>query len=65
MKECYFCRNGIKKIHWRNPELLARFTSVQGKIKPPKKTGVCSKHQRQLARAIKKARIMALLPFVK
>jgi len=63
--DCYFCRHNIKEIDWKNADLLGRFISAQAKIKSPKKTGTCSKHQRKLAKAIKRARIMGLLPFVK
>ncbi len=62
---CYFCQRNIKEIDWKNVRVLSRFLSAGGKIKPKRKTGLCSKHQRQLKRAVKKARIMALLPFVK
>ncbi len=62
---CYFCQRNIKEIDWKNVRVLSRFLSAGGKIKPKRKTGLCAKHQRQLKRAVKKARIMALLPFVK
>ena len=64
-KICYFCVNGIKEIDYKNPQLLRRFISSYGKIMPRKRSGVCAKHQRKLARAIKRARIMALLPFTR
>ena len=60
---CYFCQRNIKQIDWRNAKLLSRYLSASGKIKSRKKTGVCAKHQRQLKKAIKKAREMALLPY--
>ncbi len=63
--ECYFCRKNIKDIDFRDSELLGKFTSAQGKIKPRKRTGACAKHQRKLSKAIKRARIIGLLPFVK
>ena len=62
-KICHFCVNGLKEIDYKNPQLLRRFISSYGKIVPRKRSGVCSKHQRKLATAIKRARIMALLPF--
>lgn len=62
---CYFCQRNIKEINWMNEKLLSRYISASGKIKPKKKTGVCSKHQRQLKNAIKKARQMAILPYTK
>ncbi|MEK7653025.1 MAG: 30S ribosomal protein S18 [Patescibacteria group bacterium] len=61
---CFFCVNGIEAIDYKNTNLLRRFISSYSKIVPRKRSGVCSKHQRNLAQAIKRARIMALLPFV-
>jgi len=63
--ECYFCRHNIQQIDWKDAELLNRFISMQAKIKPRRKTGTCAKHQRRLAKAIKRARIMGILPFTK
>jgi len=65
MKPCYFCQQKIKEINYQNPELLNKFTSGQAKIISPKRTGTCAKHQRKLAKAIKRARIMGLLPFTR
>ncbi len=62
-KPCYFCQQKIEDIDYQNTELLRRFTSGQGKIIAPKRTGTCAKHQRKLAKAIKRARLMGLLPF--
>lgn len=61
---CYFCQRNLKEIDFKNRDLLGKFISASGKIKPKKKTGFCSKHQRQLAKAIKRARFLGLLPFV-
>jgi len=61
---CYFCVNNVNRIDYKNQQLLRRFISSYSKIVPRKRSGVCSKHQRQLAQAIKRARIMAILPFV-
>ncbi len=61
--ECYFCRHN-KIIDWRDKETLKGFISSLAKIKPRRKTGVCAKHQRSLAKSIKRARLMGLLPFV-
>lgn len=63
-KVCYFTKNNIKHIDYKDTELLKRFISERGKILPRRVTGTCAKYQRQLASAIKRARIMALLPFV-
>ncbi len=63
-KLCFFCENKLDKIDYKDAYLLRRFMNSQGKIYPSKRHGTCSKHQRTLANAIKKARIMALVPFV-
>ncbi len=59
---CYFCQRNIKEIDFRDTETLTRFISDLGKIKPKKRTGVCASHQRKLSKAIKRARILGLLP---
>ncbi|MBI2278906.1 MAG: 30S ribosomal protein S18 [Candidatus Brennerbacteria bacterium] len=64
-KHCVFCSQNVKVIDYRNVETLRRFTSGQAKIVDPRHTGICAKHQRMLARSIKRARVMGLLPFVR
>jgi len=64
-KECYFCANKIEAVDYKDTRTLQKFINIYKKIQPRKKTGTCSKHQRDLANAIKRSRIMALLPFVK
>lgn len=63
-KQCYFCTNNIKTPDYKNPELLKKFLDPYARISPKKRTGICAMHQRKLAKTIKQARIMALLPFV-
>lgn len=63
-KFCYFKKNNIKFIDYKDVETLKMFIAPTGKISPRHSTGTCAKHQRELAAAIKKARFMALLPFV-
>ena len=63
-KVCYFTKNHIKHIDYKNVELLQRFITPDGKIMPRSSTGTCTKYQRQLAKAIKNARYMGLLPEV-
>lgn len=63
-KVCYFTKNNIKKIDYKDVELLRKFISPNGKITPRRTTGTSSRYQRMLAEAIKRARFMALLPFV-
>ncbi len=62
-KSCHFCVNNIQEIDYKDGQTLRRFISSYGKIVPRKRSAVCSHHQRKLANAIKRARIMALLPF--
>ena len=62
--KCPICESGSEKVTYKDVYLLKKFTSVRGKIISTEKSGVCSKHQRQLTRAIKRARYIALLPFV-
>ncbi len=63
-KVCYFTANGITYIDYKDTELLKRFISERGKILPRRVTGTSAKYQRKLTIAIKRARSMALLPFV-
>ncbi|MDP2926915.1 MAG: 30S ribosomal protein S18 [bacterium] len=62
--DCFFCQKGIEEIDYKNLELLRKFTSGLAKIRAKKRTGVCASHQRKLAQAIKRARFLALLPYV-
>ena len=63
-KVCFFTKNKITYIDYKDVELLKRFVSSNGKIIPRRVTGTSAKYQRMLAVAIKRAREMALLPFV-
>jgi len=63
--QCFFCSQNSKTVDYKEAELLKKFISSQGKIIDPKYTGICAKHQRMVAKAIKRARIMGLLSFVK
>ncbi len=63
-KVCYFTKNNIKTIDYKDTELLKRFITANGKIIPRRVTGTSAKYQRLLATAIKRARQMALLPYV-
>jgi small subunit ribosomal protein S18 len=60
---CLFCTDHNAVIDYKNVELLRRFISEDGKIRPRRQTGTCAKHQRELATAIKRARHLALLQF--
>ena len=60
---CYFCQRNIQEIDFKDTGILEKLTSGLRKIRPRKRTGVCSKHQRKLSKAIKRARFLGLLPF--
>lgn len=61
---CRFCEEDIDYIDFRDDKRLGRFTTEQGKIIPRRTSGTCAKHQRQLVRAIKLARELALIPYI-
>ena len=63
-KPCKFCMDKLT-IDWKDENLLRRFVTDRGKITPRRITGTCARHQRQLAAAVKRARAIAILPFVK
>lgn len=63
-KVCSFCVDKVDFIDYKDTKKLQRYLTDRGKILPRRVTGNCSKHQRALTTAIKRARIMALLPFV-
>ena len=63
-KFCYFKENGISKVNYKDTKLLHRFVNDQGKIMPRRVTGTSSKMHRKLVRAIKRARSIALMPYV-
>lgn len=62
-KVCYLCVNNLRDVDYKNGQLLRRFINTHMRILPKKRTGVCSKHQRKVVTAIKRARILAILPF--
>jgi small subunit ribosomal protein S18 len=62
-KVCRFCTQKLK-IDYKDADMLRKFITERGKILPRRITGTCAKHQRALALAIKRARIIAILPFV-
>ena len=61
---CAFCVDKVEVIDYKDPVKLRPYVSNRGRIEPRRKTGVCAKHQRALAMAIKRARHLALLPYV-
>lgn len=62
-KVCHFCANHIDHVDYKDIDLLKRYVSEKGKIVPRRVTGTCAKHQRTLTVAVKRARIIALMPF--
>jgi small subunit ribosomal protein S18 len=63
-RACYFCKEKIQEIDYKNANQLRRYISEKGKIRSRRITGACRRHQRQVAVAVKRAREMALLPYV-
>lgn len=63
-QQCWFCKQNVNAINYKDTNLLKRYLSSFGKIVPRKRSGVCAWHQRKLANAIKRARHMALLPYL-
>ena len=63
-KSCYFCKEKIDEVDYKNYNQLRRYISEKGKIRNRRITGACRRHQRQVAVAVKRAREMALLPYV-
>ena len=63
-KVCAFCADKVEQIDYKDAAKLRRFISERAKIRPRRTTGTCAMHQRQLTEAIKRARQIALLPYV-
>ena len=62
-KFCQFCADKTLRIDYKKTDLLRKYITEDGKIRPRRQTGACAKHQRSVAAAIKQARQIALLPF--
>ena len=65
IRACQFCKESTNEIDYKDVGKIRRFISGRGKMSSSKYTGTCSKHQKMLAQAIKRARFMALLPYIK
>ncbi len=63
-KSCFFCKNKVDEIDYKNVNELRRYISEKGKIRSRRISGACRRHQRQVAVAVKRAREIALLPYV-
>jgi len=63
-KPCPYCKDKVENVDWRDVPALRRFVSDRGKLRGRRITGACRKHQSQIATAVKRARELALLPYV-
>ena len=63
-RNCYFCREKVTEVDYKNANQLRRYVSEKGKIRSRRITGACRRHQSQIARAVKRARELALLHYV-
>ncbi len=63
VRVCIFCAEKSRQIDYKQTDTLKRFLTERGQIRPRRKTGLCTKHQRRLSTAVKRARFMALLPY--
>lgn len=64
-KVCRLCERKVEQVDYKDDRLLDRYISDRGKILPRRATGACARHQRQLSRAIKRARFLALIPYIR
>jgi small subunit ribosomal protein S18 len=64
MKKCFFSQNNIKHVDYKDTDILKKFLNPHARLMSRKKTGISAKYQRQLANAVKRARFMALIPYV-
>ncbi|MCL7927983.1 MAG: 30S ribosomal protein S18 [marine benthic group bacterium] len=63
-KVCRFCEKNVERIDYKDAKVLERYLTDRGKILPRRATGNCARHQRQLGTAIKRARYLALVPYI-
>ena len=64
-KTCPVCETGVRVVDYKDERTLGRFTTERGKILPSRLSGMCARHQRQVATAIKRARFLGLLPYIR
>ncbi|MEX1051078.1 MAG: 30S ribosomal protein S18 [Gemmatimonadales bacterium] len=64
-KTCPVCESGVRVVDYKDDRALSRFTTERGKILPSRLSGMCARHQRQLATALKRARFLALVPYIR
>ncbi|HEX2189171.1 MAG TPA: 30S ribosomal protein S18 [Longimicrobiaceae bacterium] len=63
-KTCSICESGMRTVDYKDERTLSRFVTERGKILPRRISGTCARHQRQVGTAIKRARYLALLPYI-
>lgn len=63
-KQCHFCMGGIREIDYKDVDVLKQFIDSHGRIVNHRRSAICAKHQRKLSTSIKRARFLALLPFI-
>ncbi|HUH13683.1 MAG TPA: 30S ribosomal protein S18 [Longimicrobiales bacterium] len=64
-KPCPMCEAGIRWVNYKDEKTVSRFVTDRGKILPRRMTGMCARHQRQMGTAVKRARYLALVPYLK
>lgn len=64
-KICRLCDRGVSRLDYKDVSTLQKFITDRGKILPRRATGCCARHQRQVSEAVKRARFLALLPYIK
>ena len=64
-KTCAICESGVRVVDFKDERTLSRFLTERGKILPSRLSGMCARHQRQLATAVKRARQLALMPYIR
>ena len=64
-KSCPFCETRVRFIDYKEDRTLGRFITDHGKILPSRLSGVCARHQRQLSTAVKRARYLAIIPYIR
>lgn len=64
-KNCPVCESGVRVVDYKDERMLSRFLTERGKIIPSRLSGMCARHQRQVSQAIKRARHVALLPYIR
>lgn len=64
-KSCDLCDDDVETVDYKDSDLLDRYLTDRGKILPRRATGACTRHQRQVAEAVKRARFLALIPYIK